>query len=555
MSSNATATRDALPAVEEDRAQGAPYVRKSSGLVRDVPFLDMFLMNASSSNPVGIAVAYGIFFAMATFPRCNLLLAIVIALVLGVFVWVTFALVSATLPRVGGDYLYGSRLLHPIIGMGSNLATYVGSVLAAGTAAFFVASVAVGPAMTIIGVVTGNTWWVTAGTNVSTGWPAFAIAGGTLAVLSLLSLTGTKKVTRVMVWLYGIAFVAFGVSILILLFKTRAGFIHDVNAYTKSITGKGNAYHATIAAGARGGLATGGGYSFKSTMGAVFVVLGYTMFAFWSSTYMAGEMKGSGRRSRQLGAMVGGGAFGGILVLISAAIYLHTAGYGFVAASSNGYYPVGVTPFLHFFASIAAGGGTVLAIVLGVAFIGWFPVALYAGNLNMVQRAPFAWAFDGLIPAKVAAVDRRTNTPVVSILLAFALGLAAAAWACWSKSIFSLISTFTLLLFVPVIVTGVAAVVMPWFRPDIYRASPSDWKLAGIPVIVVAGLATVVVGILAFVLAGVFASNLGIKHVALTLLMPLIGFAIAAVYYYVVRAVRRRNGVELDLVYKTIPPA
>jgi basic amino acid/polyamine antiporter, APA family len=555
MSSNATTTREALPAVEQDRAQHAPYVRKSSGLVRDVPFLDMFLMNASSSNPVGIAVAYGIFFAMASFPRDNLLLAIVIALGLGIFVWMTFALVSATLPRVGGDYLYGSRLLHPIIGMGSNLATYAGSVLASGTAAFFVPSVAVGPALTIIGVVTGNKWWVTAGTNVSSGAPAFGIAGGTLLVLAILSLTGTKKIVRVMVWLYGIAFVAFGVSLLILLFKTRAGFIHDVNSFSRSITGKGNAYQATIAAGAKGGLAPGGGYSFKNTMGAVFVVLGYTMFAFWSSTYMAGEMKGSGRRARQLGAMVGGGLFGGILVLVSAAIYLHTAGYDFVAASSNGYYPVGVTPFLHFFASIAAGGSTVLAIVLGVAFIGWFPVALYAGALNMVQRAPFAWAFDGLIPAKVAAVDRRTNTPIVSILLAFVLTLAAAAWACWSKSIFSLISTFTLLLFVPVIVTGVAAVVMPWFRPEIYRGSPSDWRIAGIPVIVVAGLATVAVGILAFVLVGSFASNLGIKHVALTLVLPLIGFAIAAVYYYTARAALRRRGVELDLVYRTIPPA
>lgn len=285
------------------------------------------------------------------------------------------------------------------------------------------------------------------------------------------------------------------------------------------------------------------------------MVLGYTMFAFWSSTYMAGEMKGSGRRTRQLGAMVGSGAFGGLLVLVSAAIYLHTAGYDFVAASSNGFYPVGVTPFIHFFASIAAGGGQVLAIVLGVAFIGWFPVALYAGALNMVQRAPFAWSFDGLIPARVAAVDRRTNTPVVSILLALVLTLAAAAWACWSKSIFSLISTFTLMLFVPVIVTGVAAVVMPWFRLDIYRASPADWRVAGIPVIVVSGLGTVAVGILAFVLVGSFATNLGIKHTALTLLLPLFGFAIAGVYYYTARAVLRRRGVELDLVYQTIPPA
>jgi basic amino acid/polyamine antiporter, APA family len=555
MASNVSAPETELPGVDADRSTDAPYIRKSSGLVRDVPFLDIFLMNASSSNPVGIAVAYGIFFALASFPRDNVILALVIAVALGVFVWITFALVSATLPRAGGDYLYGSRLLHPIVGMGSNLATYAGSILASGTAAFFVPSVAVGPALTIIGVVTGNKWWVTAGTNVSSGGPAFAIAGGTLVLLAVLSLTGTKKIVRVMVWLYGIAFAAFVVSVIILLFKTRTGFINDVNSFTKTITGKGGAYQQTIAAGAKAGLSTGGGYTFKATLGAVFVALGYTMFAFWSSTYMAGEMKGSGRRSRQLGAMVGGGLFGGLLVIVAAAIYVHTAGYDFVAASSNGYYPVGVTPFIHFFASIAAGGSKVLAIVLGVAFIGWFPVALYAGALNMVQRAPFAWAFDGLIPAKVAAVNRRTNTPVVSILVALVLTLAAAAWACWSKSIFSLISTFTLLLFVPVIVTGVAAVAMPWFRPGIYRASPADWRIWGVPVIVVSGIGTVAVGILAFVIVGSFPTQLGIKHITVTLLLPLLAFALAAIYYWSARSIRRRRGVDLDLVYQTIPPA
>src|ERR1700691_386360 len=104
MSSSTPEVEQAPPVSDVPRTKEAPYVRKSSGLVRDVPFFDMFLMNASSSNPVGIAVAYGIFFAMATFPRNNILLAIVIAVSLGVVVWVCFALVSATLPRVGGDY-------------------------------------------------------------------------------------------------------------------------------------------------------------------------------------------------------------------------------------------------------------------------------------------------------------------------------------------------------------------------------------------------------------------------------------------------------------------
>jgi hypothetical protein len=135
------------------------------------------------------------------------------------------------------------------------------------------------------------------------------------------------------------------------------------------------------------------------------------------------------------------------------------------------------------------------------------------------------------------------------------LTLAAAAWACWSTSIFSLISTFTLLLFVPVIVTGVAAVAMPWLRPEIYNASPADWKVGGVRVITVTGVATILVGVAAFVIVGAFPTQLGIKHVVLTLVLPVAAFALAAVYYWAARAVRRQRGVDLDLVYRSIPPA
>src|SRR5690348_1346902 len=86
-----------------DRNLQAAYARNATGLVREIRFLDQVLFNAASTAPLGAALVVNLF-ALTVFPQSNLYLAIFIAIILGVFVWTTFALLSSVMPRVGGDY-------------------------------------------------------------------------------------------------------------------------------------------------------------------------------------------------------------------------------------------------------------------------------------------------------------------------------------------------------------------------------------------------------------------------------------------------------------------
>ena len=114
-----TPTGDASPVGVKSQ-----YTRNATGLVREVKLLDQVMFNAASSAGLGAALVVNSF-ALVVFPQSNLYVALLIAIFLSALVWTTFALMSATMPRVGGDYTYNSRILHPAIALGGNLCEFL----------------------------------------------------------------------------------------------------------------------------------------------------------------------------------------------------------------------------------------------------------------------------------------------------------------------------------------------------------------------------------------------------------------------------------------------
>ncbi|MDX6552064.1 MAG: hypothetical protein QOH74_552, partial [Gaiellales bacterium] len=99
----------------------APFTRKATGLVRDLSLLDMITYNASVATPLGVALAIALFYVFAIFPGANIVVALLLGLVGILFPIVTFALLSSAMPRVGGDYAFISRIMHPSLALASNL--------------------------------------------------------------------------------------------------------------------------------------------------------------------------------------------------------------------------------------------------------------------------------------------------------------------------------------------------------------------------------------------------------------------------------------------------
>ena len=211
-----------------ENASSAPvapggYARKATGLVRQVTGLDQFLFNAASTSPLGLAVVFGLF-ALVLFPRANPYIALIVALVIGVPVWIMFSLMSAAIPRIGGDYTFNSRVLHPIAGLASNLSVFISTAIAMGLWAWWFGTQGLSPAFAVIGSVNNSstfTNWA-ADTDGHRKWLSFAIAILALLITSALAARGTKVITRVMSYLFLIAALGFAIDIVVLLFTSHA---------------------------------------------------------------------------------------------------------------------------------------------------------------------------------------------------------------------------------------------------------------------------------------------------------------------------------------------
>lgn len=540
------------------------FSRKATGLVREIGMLDQVLFNAASTNPIGAALVFGLF-TLILFPRSNFYVGILIALFAGIFVWTTFALLTAAIPRIGGDYTFNSRILHPALGFAGNMSAFISSCIAAGLWAWWVASQGLSPVFTVIGAATNSsrvTSWATyfAGDGAHQ-WQTFIVAVIALLLTGVLAAMGTKVIVRTMSIMFLIATAGFVVSLLILLFTSHSSFVSTVNSSAGP-----NAYQKAVAAGHKAALSpSDGGYSTRGTFGAIYYTLTVTIWVWWG-TYVAAEFKGAGQRKRQLRSMIGAGLGQGLLVMLAAFVFLRTVGYTFFVSALDGNYSgpggssVGTAGYAYFSALVA--NNSVIVTLLALSFLGWWLPGLYI-NSAMAQRALVTWSFDGLLPKWFSKVDDRTHTPVNAIVVAFVLSVFGALWVAFTSNFFEVFAIMVLFAYAPLVLCGISAMVMKRRRPDLYKGSPADWRLGGVEVLPVAGFFCTFVGCAAVFLALYFHTEVGISdntaifgqsYFHLAMIAPILVLVVASAWYWIARSVRRAQGIDLDLAYKTIPP-
>lgn len=536
-----------------DRTLAAPtaYTRNATGLVRELRLVDFFAYTIASGTPLTSVLILGLF-TVAVFPKMNFFLALLISGVVSIPVLITFALLTATFPKLGGDYIFNSRILHPAIGFGVNLGFILAQSLVAGTAAAFVSELALNPTLLTIGSVTGNstfTSWASYFT-VSNGNGVFITSTICILLISILAAIRTKLLFRVMTIMLAIFTVAALVSVVIMLFTSQSDFANTFNRVAGA-----DAYQKVVDAGANKGLyPSEGGYSFSNTVGAMFYAIGWFIFMFWG-TYIAVEVRRAGQRGRMLWAMVGGGVVQIVVVLLSLIAFYHAVGENFAISATAGNQTSGIASF-PYYAALATGNST-LAIILAIGLMFW-TIPLINIFLSVMQRGFFVYAFERLLPSWVASVNQRTHTPLVAVAIAAGLAILGAAFNAYNANFATALTLATFPSFVVILVVGIAATVMSRRRRDLFEGSPADWSVAGVPVLMLAGtLSIIVVGI--FIIVPFFYQQqvgLAIRPWLpwATAITPVALIAIGVVWWYIAKAVNKSKGIDLDLIYKTIPP-
>jgi basic amino acid/polyamine antiporter, APA family len=413
-----------------DQSQSRLFVRNSTGLVRSASAVDATIFNAVISAPIGSTLAWSIFFTLVAFPGADPVGVLVITLIINIPVLIMFALLGASMPRVGGDYVWVSRILNPPLALISNLCMIMGGLLGAAYFAKFFSIFALGPALVAGGSLAHNHTLISWGTSFETN-KAWILAGALVmvALQTYVLIRGTKSTFRwqngaFLIGMFGmvVAFIVLGVA-------TRHGFDSNFNALNKSFGG-GTVQQVITSAGAQH--AAPHLSVMSATLPTVFSIQGFMMWNFWS-VYMSGELKSASNRRRQLTIMFGALVFDVVLLIIGALLLFHVTGYNFMYAVNAGpkAYAIPSGPFYSFLAALSVNIPVLTVIILG-CFLFWALPSMIA-NTFMPIRSFFAWSFDRLMPEKLADVNERTHSPVIAILTVNVIIAGLTIWSVYSN--------------------------------------------------------------------------------------------------------------------------
>ncbi|HEU4705738.1 MAG TPA: amino acid permease [Solirubrobacterales bacterium] len=521
--------------------------------MREVSPFSTFVFNMAG-QPTSVLLATSVFIALATFPGGSIWLGLAMALGVALVISVCYGLFTSAIPRSGGDYVLVGRVTHPIIGLISSFFWTSGVVLSIAFIALAFVTVALGPSLTAVGLVSGHHSLVTAGNELATseGWQ-FGVGTALIVGSAFLLAGGWRWTTRIMNGFWVLMMLGLGTVLLVLVFKSHAGFVDSFNQFAGSITGERDTYHTIIANAHKEGVDTSPAFSMNNTWPTWALICSLTLFA-WLSIYISGEVRRA-RDTTQMKVMGLASIVHVAIAAVLAAVFFGKFGNEFFVAI-NGLagletYPFEVEPYYTFLTSIA-GGSTVLAWWLLITFAAAFPL-LMIPNITIAVRTFFAWALDGLLPSRFARVSSRTHAPNEAIALTVILSIAVLGWAVTNGGgFFGVLVEAVAVQLIAMTLIGISALLLPYRRPEAWRSSASTRHFLGVPVISISG------ALLAVLLAGVFFVYLhyeGLKidkpHFLRDVAILLAG---ALLTFFVARTARLRQGVDVDKLASEIPP-
>lgn len=524
---------------------GGFYTRQATGLVREMGISSNVVLNISFiSLPLAALVATQAPFA---FPGASLPLVIVITAVLCVLPTLLYGWLATAMPRSGGDYVFVSRILHPVIGFAANFNVTMWYLLVIAQFGSLLAPFGLSAALATIGAATGNQGLIDASATVAGhGWQ-LGLGAAALALTALLVSFNLRAWTRVFMVLFILSLVGVGIAVVLLLLHGRGDF-------QQSLLRFGGSYDGIVKAAADAGYAGGATFSLKNTFAATplaFASFGYAIV----TTYAGGEVR-SPRRTL-LKALLAALAISAVVVLALMLLAVRTFGQDFLGAVtylSNvdpKSYPLAAPPFFFLFTAMLTKSSFLIA-VMAISFALAFFVALPPTFL-IATRNLFAWSFDRILPDRVSQVSERTHSPLVANVIVLAITLGYLALIVYGPSQFlTLLFTAGAAELLTFIVVALAGTVFPWRRRQLFQESPLARRIGGLPAISVVGFLSIGVYLLFLVpllsndALGANATP-GIVAMVVTALAP---FLIIGASYLV----NRRRGVDLGLAFRELPP-
>ncbi len=543
---------------EEMTSQKPVFVRQASGLVRVLSSKDALLMNLTVVG-YGIGAVYFTAPVMAGYlPGADFWIASLLAAIAGIAVTATYAHFVSAMPRSGGEYVFLSRIVHPLVGFLVNwgiswlmlLCSTVNSPVAGGMLL----------ALLQMGVELGPFWWSATG--------QFLVAILMMVVALLIAVVGLRywiyyqNLTVILTLFSNLAFI--GILLSIGNPQNFADIFNRVAAplYTDISTTPFN--YVIEQAKLQGWQPfVGAPFSLSNTI-AMVAVYGWSglLTSTYVSVYMAGEMKNAESGRNQLFGLTGALLLNAGVLIYEGFLLLSVMGPDWLGAAFYTQYDPNVFrmhmgsvafPFtlLPYIANPAAAGLVILGLML-------FAISWIVMDFTIYSRCLFAWSFDRLVPTRLAEVNPRFGTPLRALLVGFGLAVSIqTASFLTGVSYYSVLSSIGWFSFIAASVVGLTAVVFPFTRKRLYELMPLKSRVGPIPVLSILGMLTAVLFIplaLVYVWWSDYARVLGVWSSGTSAFLAL-AYISAILIYFGSKAYWKAKGIQIEATFKEIPPA
>jgi len=521
------------------------FVRDATGLTREISTFDAFIGNFGVINiPLGL-ITYTT--AQYIFPGGDVVYASLIATVLCIFPALVYTLLTWSMPRTGGDYVFVSRIIHPVVGFIVNFGIMFWYVFFDGILTNWIATLGLSPSLLVIGTETGNSMLVNLGNAIAQ--PTNTVIIGLIAVAFLsvmlaLGVRATINVTKISIVLMAVGLV---ISAWLLLTNTNASFIQDFSQFAN--------YTAVINAAHASGYSPFSSNTSIATLGVMPFVWGSIGFGLVTS-YFAGEAKSVQKNA--LYSQVGSTFMAGLILTFFGAMAVSVFGYDFLGSmaalsfSGSTAYPFAVSPYYNLYVSMLTSNPIILWI-LGISYIAGFIADCMIVYL-IASRSIFAWSFDRVIPSKFSEISARFRSPTYAILLIAVINVISLVVYTYASSTFTALVSGSYLGFVLMfLIVIIAGIVFPFAKREFYDKSPADRKIAGVPLITLVGIVAAALYIMLayfFVSDPLYGANSPIVYetILLSIIVPAAIFGVA----YSFR--KNRQGINILDGFKQIPP-
>lgn len=520
------------------------FVREATGLVKELGLLGTF----------SFSLGYSAFFSsfgyiplvVGIVPGSNFVLGLLMAGGVQLITVFAYIFLSTSMPRSGGDYVWTSRAIHPLLGFVDGWVWFISAIFFTAGTIYFAVTFFLTPTLSFMGSVSSNASLISLSASISTPLGIMVVSSVIALILAAIAIFGT----RVTGYTLFITIIVGVIGTLILAFTFLTTSASTFAANFQAITGQSvsSVVPAAISAG----------YSTQPVLVASIAAIPLWLTTFVVGTqypaYLGGEIK-KANRNLTWGLVLGTVGLIAIFMvglvptinLIGSNFY-SALSYLFVTGSSKYPVPGGFDPSPQLLVYLATDN---LSLSAGLSIAGFVLLSLCdLTYYYYISRVIFAMSFDRMLPSSLAGVNERTHSPLRALAVVV-IGTIATMYL-WIEGFAGSLVNGSIILASIFLITCITTMVYPFTKKDVFATSPYNRKIGGLPMVTLVGAVGAIfwVIILGVALTNPALGALGIPVYTYLTVMVISGIVV----YYVMKTYRKSHGIDISNTFKEIPP-